>query len=321
MTDASAELMPEADLQHLQALEGQAAGTPLKHLIRPRWKPFWQAAVMAGLFVWGLSQWVHPQLQRLFSVEQPVEATAPVFRLVELPTMVFLQGDTFKMGSDRGDGDEQPTHDVTIPSFEISKTEVTVAQYAACVNEKVCPEPVSRDEDDLALAECNWGDPSRNEHPMNCISWQEAKTFVKWAGVRLPGEAEWEFAARSGGFAQEYPWGDQEPDCDLARIESCGSATAPVCSTPKGNTQQGLCDMAGNLWEWVEDDWHDSYSNAPKDQEPWIDRPRGSYRVNRGGSWWNDPQYTRVAIRGWRRPSSRSDNLGFRVARSLPSAL
>jgi len=89
--------------------------------------------------------------------------------------------------------------------------------------------------------------------------------------------------------------------------------TAGVCSKPLGNTAQGLCDMAGNIWEWVEDDWHDSYSGDPSDAQAWIDSPRSRLRVSRGGSWDYFPNFCRSSARYGYFPVSRYDFLGFRV--------
>ena len=122
---------------------------------------------------------------------------------------------------------------------------------------------------------CNWNQSGRGDHPINCVSWNQARTFATWLGARLPTEAEWEYAARSGGENREYPWGDEEATCERAVVyeryqnpkdgnRGCGrDSTWAVCSKSAGNTEQGLCDMAGNVWEWVEDDWHFSFDGAP----------------------------------------------------------
>jgi len=226
------------------------------------------------------------------------------------------------MGSEAGDSDEVPVHPVTVTSFQISRTEVTVAQYSACVDAGVCPVPGEGET-------CNWLRLGKLDHPINCVSWDDAQRFAEWVEARLPTEAEWEYAARSGGLAREYPWGDEPADCGRAVVDraddgtSCGNeGTKPVCSRMAGNTEQEVCDMAGNVWEWVEDDWHKTYIGAPDTgSTAWIEEPRAFIRVVRGGSWWNDPRLARVAYRFRGVPSGRYDILGFRVARSIPSAL
>ncbi|HQC44116.1 MAG TPA: formylglycine-generating enzyme family protein, partial [Myxococcota bacterium] len=91
----------------------------------------------------------------------------------------------------------------------------------------------------------------------------------------------------------------------------------PVCSKPSGNTTHGLCDMAGNVWEWVQDWYHDSYDGAPTDGSAW-ETPTGSFRVDRGGSWYDGARYVRAANRSGDVPRNRGGNLGFRLARSVP---
>jgi iron(II)-dependent oxidoreductase len=232
----------------------------------------------------------------------------------EVPAMVRLAGGEFSMGASTGALDEQPVHQVMVAPFEMSRTEVTMAEYRACVDAKVCREPGSG-------GSCNWGVAGRERHPVNCVSWDDAHAFATRLGMRLPSEAEWEFAARGGGANVEYPWGDAPPDCSTAVVSGCGDRTRPVCSIAAGATRQGLCDMAGNVLEWVEDDYHDNYIGAPTDGTSWSDRPRDGSRVLRGGSWRSDPPSARVAARFGFVPNFRYDigNLvGFRVARSLP---
>ena len=219
---------------------------------------------------------------------------------------VTIPGGSFSMGS--GNGDEGPVHSVTIKSFQMAKTLVTVAQYRACVDAGACTAPDGG-------AYCNFGVSGRADHPVNCVDWNQAKTFSKWVGGRLPSEAEWEYAARSAGKDWKYPWGDEAATCETAVISGCTSnGTAPVCSKPAGNTKQGLCDMAGNAWEWVQDWYHNSYEGAPTDGSAW-ESPTGSRRVIRGGSWGGGAGDARSAGRNSGAPGLRNDFLGFRPAR------
>ena len=228
---------------------------------------------------------------------------------------IRIEGGTFQMGGD-GDIDRRPIHAVTVPTFEMSKTEVTVGQYRKCVNAGACTEP-SR----------NWenGPGERENHPVVGVDWNQAKAFAQYTsdgqvlrGARLPTEAEWEYAARSGGQDIVYPWGNEEPDCERLNIGDCVGDTTPVCSYAMGNTVQGLCDMAGNVYEWVEDDYHLSYEGAPVDGVAWVDNPRSSERVGRGGSLGSDADQARAAYRDSAGPSVAFDDGGFRLARSLP---
>ncbi len=229
---------------------------------------------------------------------------------------VRIEGGNFNMGSndEHSYNNEKPVHSVTVPTFEMSKTEVTVDHYRACVNAGACTGPNYG-------GNCNWGKSDRGAHPINCVDWSQAQAFAKWAGGRLPSEAEWEYAARSGGRDWRYPWGNEEATCDLAVMEGvkegCGrDSTWPVCSKPSGNTSQGLCDMAGNIWEWVQDGYHYNYEGAPSDGSAW-ESPAGSDRVGRGGSWLDGARYVRSARRGGDFHGDRYDYLGFRLVRSV----
>ena len=228
---------------------------------------------------------------------------------------VRIEGGSFFMGSNDGDSDERPIHSVTVPTFEMSKTAVTVDQYRACVDAGTCTAPKTG-------TYCNWGKSDRGSHPIICVDWDQAQAFANWVGGRLPSEAEWEYAARSGGGDCKYPWGDEDATCERAVMNDgsgygCGrDSTWPVCSKLKGNTTHGLCDMAGNVWEWVQDWYHDSYNGAPTDGLAW-ESPTGSYRVNRGGSWYFGARSVRAAYRYYGVPRSRYGYLGFRLARSV----
>ena len=133
---------------------------------------------------------------------------------------------------------------------------------------------------------------------MAFLTWYEAKNFADFAGARLPSEAEWEFAAKSRGQSIIFPWGDEEPTCERLNSYGCIGATQPVCRHVLGNTEQGLCDMMGNLAEWMEDDWHATLDSAPNDGTAWIDNPRHAERVAKGGSFRGDRDFTRAGARG-----------------------
>ena len=166
------------------------------------------------------------------------------------------------------------------------------------------------------------------------------QAYGDWLGARLPSEAEWEYVASSRGEQRQYPWGDQVPTCDYAVMQNvngltgCGlETTAQTCSrSPAGDTEEGVCDMAGNVFEWVEDDYHANYFGAPCDaygsgfadcgeaqgDEPigsaWVDVPRGNKRVYRGGGFLFDETFMLVRERRSYRPDFRVNYLGFRVA-------
>jgi sulfatase modifying factor 1 len=245
--------------------------------------------------------------------------------------MISIKGGSFMMGSEDGEIDEKPVHSVVVKDFYMSKTEVTVGQYRKCVDAGECSEP--RDKNDNKY--CNWGYSDREDHPINCVDWKQARTFAKWVGGDLPSEAQWEYASRSGGQDIKYPWGNAEATCEHAVMadggDGCGrDRTWEVCSKTRGNTAQGLCDMGGNVCEWVLDENHDSYSGAPSDNIGWCsdrvcDSNTSAHRVSRGGSWYSDASVLRSAsrsdnwdlrsaLRGLSSPSLRNDRVGFRVS-------
>lgn len=183
---------------------------------------------------------------------------------------------------------------VSLGTFELSKTEVTVAQYRACVEAGACSEP-------FTSSHCNWGRSGRDNHPVNCVSWTQAAAFASWAGGRLPTGEEWTYAATSGGQLWKYPWGSNRATCERAIMDDggngCGQGhTWPVCSKPFGESMQGLCDLAGNVWEWT-------------------DERTASNRVGRGGSW-SSPASSMGVSRRYRGDHSwRYSDLGIRLAR------
>lgn len=228
---------------------------------------------------------------------------------------VRIDGGSFTMGSREAE-DEDARYPIRVSSFYILPTEVTVSQYQTCVNTGACSAP------DASQSGCNWGKPGRDQHPVNCVTHSQARAYASWAGGRLPTEAEWEYAARGRGQPQKFPWGNDEPACTRAQFKNqtagCGTgATAPVCSKAGGMTAQGLCDMAGNVWEWVSDYYSDDYyQSSPKENPtgPLI----GLRKALRGGSYQDDGWGIRAANRFFSSPLQAQPTVGFRIVTAQP---
>jgi formylglycine-generating enzyme required for sulfatase activity len=214
-------------------------------------------------------------------------------------TMVYVPGGAFLMGSEDGDDDERPMHRVTLGSFWIDRTEVSNAQYALCVASGECRASSYADNDDY-----NGG-----EYPVVGVSWQDAADYCAWAGARLPTEAEWEYAARRSQV-NVYTWGNDEADCDKANYGGCVGATSAVGSYPAGVSWCGALDMAGNVWEWM-DDWYNGYPNTSHQSDAFGTQ----YKVLRGGSWLDNPLIIRSAYRYYFTPDYCVNFVGLRCVR------
>ncbi len=246
-------------------------------------------------------------------------------RLPFEPEMVEIPGGSFRMGCVSGqncDDDEHPVHTVRVGRFELSKYEVTFEQYdrfTAATDRKLADDE-------------GWG---RGCRPVMNVSWEDAVAYVRWLSgqtgerYRLPSEAEWEYAARAGSVTAYHFGNDESQLCQYGnhadtstdwswRNQSCsdgvGNQTAMV-----GRYQAngfGLYDMHGNVWEWVQDCWNESYRGAPADGSAWQSGDC-SRRVLRGGSWSDNPRDLRSASRGRFTASGRVRYSGFRVARTI----
>ena len=237
----------------------------------------------------------------------------------ECPLMVVVPAGSYRMGSpscEQGRRDfEGPVHEVTTGApLAVGRYEVTFAEWDACARDGGCPrgEGIAGDR--------GWG---RGRRPVINVSWHNAKRYVNWLSqktrkpYRLLSESEWEYAARAG-TETAYSWGD-ETGVNRANCDGCGSQWDDSKTAPAGSfgaNAWGLHDMHGNVYEWVEDCWNDSYAGAPADGSAWL-RGDCDRRVMRGGSWLTLPSFLRAAYRFWFTSGFRLDSLGFRVARTL----
>jgi len=164
-----------------------------------------------------------------------------------------------------------------------------------------------------------YDNPELEHHPMVNVTRSWAKRYCGWAGKRLLTEAEWEKVAR-GTDERTYPWGE-DVDCEHAHYKECGGQTIPVGGKPEGVSPYGAQDMAGNVWEWVNDRYEeDYYQNSPESnpQGPETWTAWNDAWVIRGGSWSEDPAYVRTSYRSRYNPNARYYNLGFRFAKNSP---
>ena len=289
--------------------------------------------------------------------------------------MVVMPGGVFDMGvrdSELSEHDikwgydlPRPSHSVTIPSFALGKTPVTRSQFAAFVKAtgyhtddacwtyegkaiegngpSVLIDAIVDGGGATKRTNRNWqspGVPQTNGDPVVCVSWNDAKAYVKWLSektgkhYRLPSEAEWEYASRAGTKTARY-WGDAENghcmyenalDPTAARELSKIDVEETACSdgfaytSPVGSFKPnafGLYDMLGNVYQWTEDCFNRNYVGAPADGGAWATGDC-SKRVLRGGSWHTLPKYLRVNRRAGSNEGNRDNTVGFRIARDLP---
>ena len=290
------------------ALEGQEHG----HWAGGAASGYWGSRMGGAALAVGLAAWFALAAGQ-GSAEAP-QSGAEFRECSGCPAMVVVSAGRFSMGSSKDDADvrasEGPRHEVTIAGpIAVSKFEAMFDEWDACAAAGACP-PV-RD---------RWG---RGQMPAINVSWNDATQYaarlsrVTGKSYRLLTEAEWEYAARAGA-ATRYPWGDG-PGEGEANCDGCGSRWDLRQTAPVGYFEPnafGLYDMQGNVWEWVEDAWHDNYDRAPTGGSGWV-QGDPDYPVVRGGSWRSDTSVVRTAIRGTRNIHVRFDTLGFRVARTL----
>jgi len=251
--------------------------------------------------------------------------------MVYVPEGTFIMGDTYDQAMAEcqkllssscqimGLTSEQPPHNVSLDAYWIDRTETTNAMYAKCVGAGACQLP---DKSSSNTRTGYYGNPQYDNYPVIYVTWADANAYCIWAGARLPTEAEWEKAAR-GTDGRSFPWGNNLPTCFLANYfgsdsigHNCTSDTTAVASYPSGTSPYGALDLAGNVWEWV-NDWFDKnyYAISPfsNPQGP----ATGQERVLRGGGW----DIVAFALRSALRSASDStypptESNGFRCAQS-----
>lgn len=211
---------------------------------------------------------------------------------------------------------ELPQHQVTVPGFQIGKTEVTLGQFKRYI--------IAADRSDLVTDEFMEANAQADEAPVVHVSWNDIKTFTEWLNktkpatdhgtYRLPSEAEWEYACRAG--AHDAFCGSRTPSGVAWHAGNSGSHQQGVGR--KEANAFGLHDMSGNAREWVEDCYHDTYVNAPVDGSAWATACTSPERVIRAGSWKEESQKARAANRINTPAVSRSNIIGFRLVRKLP---
>lgn len=237
------------------------------------------------------------------------------------PELVRIAGGTMAVGDldGTGDADARPSRTVRVAPFWLGRFEVTRGEWAACRADGGC-----------VTAPAQGGDPRL---PMAFVSWDDARGFAAWLSAktgkayRLPSEAEWEAAARAGG-GSPYLFADAARACAAANHADAASAwrwrnTACTDGFPDGPAPVGsfspnalgLHDMSGNLWEWVEDCWHETYAGAPADARAWTSECAGGDRVLRGGAYSVRLENLRLAYRYRFASGARMPFFGFRVAR------
>ncbi|MFQ6015756.1 MAG: formylglycine-generating enzyme family protein [Anaerolineae bacterium] len=220
--------------------------------------------------------------------------------------MIEIPAGPFIMGSNIGDPDEGPAHEVDLPAFEIDKFEVTNADFAKFV------EATDYVTDAEKAGQKIWRDyaAGKENHPVVKVTWNDAVAYCQWLGKRLPTEAEWEKAAR-GTDERVFPWGN-EWDPQKANVKATGlRGTAAVGSFGAGASPYGVEDIAGNVWEWTAD-WYQPYPGNTVEDPYYGER----FKVTRGGAWFEEEPQVRAFNRNAADPNITAvDELGFRCAR------
>lgn len=266
----------------------------------------------------------------------------------QLPAnMIYVKGGCFRMGDVFSDvpSSEKPVHEVCVDDFYIGKYEVTVGKFRTFVEDTGYKTEAEQqdgchswvgDGTEEKVRDHNWrntGFPQTENDPVVCMSWNDAYHYTQWLSrkegkeYRLPTEAEWEYAARSGGKDYQYSWGRSEPSGNVADESAKkelaglqiwdGYSDGYAYTAPVGNfhpNELGIYDMSGNVYEWVMDWQEDNYyAESPKYNPSGPET--GTYKLLRGGAWDLQPDTARTTSRYWNIAGARAVCMGFRIAR------
>ncbi len=264
----------------------------------------------------GLKPYVHLFLNTSQSIA--IDDAARLFReniqtdYVNVGTVEWVKVDsgTFQMGSNDGYGDERPVHTVNVKPFYMSTTEVTFDQYDA-----FCDATGRQKADDKG-----WG---RGKMPVSAVSWDDADAYCKWLSqelgesIRLPTEAEFEFAARGGSVSKSAKFSGSDYIDDVAWFGGNARGRPHEVGSRMPN-ELGLYDMTGNVWEWCEDWYHSTYDGAPADGSAWnTEDPQSPYHVVRCGAWDCSADNCRITVRNAGNPAGWVNFAGFRLAKDI----
>ncbi len=250
--------------------------------------------------------------------EQTKEISVVVKENIET---VLVKAGTFVMGSPKGEEGRNPEEiqrNITLTKdFYIGKYEVTNSQYANFLNDKAQGLEQVKEWLNIAEADCQIkkqgdtykADEGKEDYPVMFVSFAGAKEYVDWAGGRLPTEAEWEYAARGGSETQKFIYSGSNILADVAWYGDNSDSYIHKVGTKQPN-ELGIYDMSGNVYEWCED-WYAPYEEG--DQTDPIQDEELTYRVIRGGAWYNAPKFCRVAARGTGSPKTQGKHNGFRI--------
>jgi serine/threonine-protein kinase len=288
---------PEVVVAGQTALDRNAGGLTTAR------RPYWWLGTFVLVIAVAMT-WTFRKQLGLVSIAGP---NVPGGSVTAEPGMMLVMGGTFNMGTDDPKLDDKwaawkPAHPVTVKNFYMDEKEVTNEQYARFIRQTGYSAPP------------NWKDgtylPGESQLPISNVSWYDAKNYATWAGKRLPTEAEWEYAAR-GTDGRIYPWGSEWSDQRSNSGEQQKGRPVAVGSYPKGASPFGILDLAGNVSEWVQDDFAlYQGSHAKKQQE--------GFKVYKGGSY-AYPKEQQVTFARWSDlPTEKFPYVGFRCAKDAP---
>ena len=224
--------------------------------------------------------------------------------------LIHIPSGDFLMGSGVGNA---PQKTVTLDAYWIYKTEVTNKMYVQCVVTGNCAVPAQE------IGTPVYTNPDYGDYPVVGVTWDMAANYCKWVQGQLPTEAQWEKAAR-GQDGGVYPWGNDNAGCDLLNYQGCLGHTSGVNDYPAGRSPYGLLDMAGNVFQWVNDFYEEHYYDSMPAQNP-TGPSAGDSHVVRGSSFESEASQTLSGVRHPASPAYHSRDLGFRCVVNQPKAI